>query len=166
MNEAQSLSMALSDSTSPALFRMANASVSHSSVTDSLDFNADALLPLLELPTISAKLDFLYWLYWRLDIECVLAKTYLFIGLLHFISGRHVKGSVSLAKAHSLLNNIGQKMTLYSNNSINLSGSTPNNGNIGEVLYNLKNSVQETHSLILSIFFIIPSIVIIFSFNY
>ena len=101
-------------------------------------------------------METMFWKYWMLDVECCLGISLLYQGLLQVLLGRLLKGAVSIGKAYTQFEKIGDSISQYS--QFNLKQS-PGLGITGEAVYTLRSSVIESHSLATCCFNLLPSVV-------
>jgi hypothetical protein len=148
IKDPQAITLALSDSITPALHKM-----SRNSVTPMGSFGASTG----DLSGMS--MENMFYKFWVLDVECCLGFSLLFQGLLQVLLGRMLKGAVNIGKAHLQFSRIGAALSQYS--QFNLKQS-PGLGITGETVYTLRSSVIESHSLAICCFNLLPSVVLIF----
>jgi hypothetical protein len=146
IKDPQAITLALSDSITPALHKM-----SRNSITPMGSFGDSSG------DLIGVSMENMFWKFWVLDVECCLGFSFLFQGLLQVLLGRMLKGAVNIGKAHLQFNKIGEALTQYSQFNLKQSSGL---GITGEAVYTLRSSVIESHSLAICCFNLLPSVVL------
>lgn len=157
IKEVQAITLSLSENVTPAIFKMA-ASMASNTPMGSLE-EVDTPVKNEQSHSIrsSHTLESLFWKYWRLDVECCIGKTHIFQAILHLLSGRVLKGCVSLGKARTCFHAIVEKCTEL--NSIPVSSTSINSSLLGEAVFTLKNNVLESMTFAHAIFLLVACVV-------
>ncbi|KAJ3270755.1 hypothetical protein HDV01_007447 [Terramyces sp. JEL0728] len=90
--------------------------------------------------------------YWFLDLECCLADTYLYQGILQLLTNRFLKGAVNFDKAYKMYNKIADRIVELSQVKMK-----PALGMLGEAINSIKMDISECHSFSSSFFYLVSS---------
>ncbi|KAJ3320555.1 hypothetical protein HDV06_005178 [Boothiomyces sp. JEL0866] len=137
VKDSQAIALVLSDSVTLDLHKLASHNLSPKGSPEDL--------PDEDPETLFIK-------YWFLDLECCLADTYLYQGILQLLTNRFLKGAVNFDRAFKMYNKIANRIVVLSHVKVKSAL-----GMLGEAINSIRLDISECHSFSSSFFYLVSS---------